>query len=243
MSISEREENRTVLVTGAADGIGWCVAQTFAQAGYNLAALDLDRTKLETRCAELTDSHGVAALPIAVDVAQEEQVGKAVAEAVAAFGGIDVLINNAGIRDVAPIWETSTELWDRVMSVNLRGQFMVAREVLKQSMLSARHGKMVFISSVAGRKGVANSSAYGASKWGIRGLAACVAQDLKGTGINVTLVMPGRTDTPMARNSEKWDPDIGWLNPQAVANMVLTYCQQESDVEIPELYIHHSAEL
>ncbi len=243
MSNNEPITNSTALITGAADGIGWCVAQAFAQVGYNIAAVDLDQDKVVSRCTTLTDSYGIKALPFIVNVAEEDRVVSAVAAAVTAFGTIDVLVNNAGIREVAPIWDTSVDLWDRVMSVNLRGQFIVAREVLKQSMLAAGKGKIVFMSSVAGRKGVAVSSAYSASKWGIRGLAACVAQDLKETGINTTLVMPGRTDTPMARHSEKWNPDIYWLNPEAVAAMILTYCQQPHDVEIPELYIHHSAEL
>ena len=167
----------------------------------------------------------------------------AVGNAILEFGDIDVLVNNAGIREVGKAWETSLELWNRVLTINLQGEFLFAREVLKQSMLKSNCGKIVFISSIAGRRGSKQSVAYCASKWGIRGLAASIAQDLKGTNINSTVITPGRTDTPMARTSEQWDPDLGWLDPQAIANAVLFFVNQISKVEIPEINLHHSAEL
>ena len=85
------------------------------------------------------------------DVSNEIEVIAAVKAAIEKFGRIDILVNNAGIREVAPIWETSTALWDHILSINLRGEFLFAREVLKQGMLKVGTGKIVFISSIAGR--------------------------------------------------------------------------------------------
>ena len=100
------------------------------------------------------------------------------------------------------------------MAVNLRGEFLCTREVLRQSMLEHDDGRLIFISSIAGRRGARHSCAYSASKWGILGLAHSVAQDLKETSIRVTAITPGRAETPMAWESEQWDPERGLAGPR-----------------------------
>lgn len=234
---------KTVLITGASQGVGLVTARTFAAAGYQVAGVDIKRELLAKEMEKLSADCGVATLTVEANVREEQQVIEAVKTAIDKFGSIDVLVNNAGIRKLGTVWESSLELWDEIQSTNLRGQFLFAREVLNQGMLARGNGKIIFVSSIAGRRGSKQSSAYCASKWGIRGLAASLSQDLKGTDIHATVITPGRTDTPMARESEQWNPDIGWLDPQAIANAIRFFADQEGPVEMPEIHLHVSAEL
>ena len=234
---------RIALVTGAARGLGLNIATELALGGMNIAGMDTRKEQLDDALAGLQRRHGVGTLALHADVSSEADVIGAVGKTVETFGRIHALVNNAGIRLVAPVWETGTELWDRTMAVNLRGEFLCAREVLRQSMLEQDDGRLIFISSIAGRRGTRNSCAYSAAKWGILGLAHSVAQDLKETSIRVTAITPGRTETPMAHESEQWDPERGWLDPDAVARAVAFCLRQDPDTVIPEFHLHHQAEL
>lgn len=234
---------RIALVTGAARGLGLNIAAELARAGMNIAGMDTRKEQLGDALAGLEQRHGMAALALPADVSSEADVIGAVAHTVERFGRIDALVNNAGIRMVAPVWETGTETWDKMMAVNLRGEFLCTREVLRQSMLERNEGRLIFISSIAGRRGARHSSAYSATKWGILGLAHSTAQDLKDTSIRVTAITPGRTETPMAHESEQWDPERGWLDPDAVARAVAFCLRQDPDTVIPEFHLHHQAEL
>ena len=234
---------RVALVTGAARGLGLNIASELAGAGMSIASMDVREDELNAALADLERRHNVPTLALHADVASEADVAGAVERTVETFGQVHALVNNAGIRLVAPAWETETELWDRTMSVNLRGEFLCTREVLRQSMLEHDDGRLIFISSIAGRRGTRNSCAYSAAKWGILGLAHSVAQDLKETSIRVTAITPGRTETPMAHESEQWDPERGWLDPDAVARAVAFCLSQGPDTVIPEFHLHHEAEL
>jgi NAD(P)-dependent dehydrogenase (short-subunit alcohol dehydrogenase family) len=234
---------RVALVTGAARGLGLHIAAELARAGMKIAGLDTRGEELESALEDLENRYGAATLPLHASVTSEQDVVDAVGRTVTAFGPIHALVNNAGIRMVAPVWETGTETWDGMMAVNLRGGFLCTREVLRQSMLERDEGRVIFISSIAGRRGARHSCAYSATKWGILGLAHSTAQDLKDTSIRVTAITPGRTETPMAHESEQWDPARGWLDPDAVARAVAFCLGQGPDTIIPEFHLHHQAEL
>ena len=234
---------RVALVTGAARGLGLHVAAELARAGMKIAGLDTRSEELAAALDDLENRYGAATLALPASVASEQDVVDAVGRTVATFGPIHALVNNAGIRMVAPVWETGTETWDGMMAVNLRGGFLCAREALRQSMLERDEGRLIFISSIAGRRGARHSCAYSATKWGILGLAHSTAQDLKDTAIRVTAITPGRTETPMAHESEQWDPARGWLDPDAVARAVAFVLRQDPDIIIPEFHLHHQAEL
>lgn len=234
---------RVGLVTGAARGLGLHIASALADAGMSIAGLDTRKDELSAALTDLRQRHGVATLALEADVSSEPDVIGAVERTVETFGRIHALVNNAGIRLVAPVWETGTETWDKIMAVNLRGEFLCTREVLRQSMLEHGDGRLIFISSIAGRRGTRNSCAYSAAKWGILGLAHSTAQDLKDTSIRVTTITPGRTETPMAHESEQWDPARGWLDPDAVARAVAYCLRQDPATVIPEFHLHHEAEL
>ncbi|MCY4360609.1 MAG: SDR family NAD(P)-dependent oxidoreductase [Gammaproteobacteria bacterium] len=234
---------RVGLVTGAARGLGLHIASALADAGMSIAGLDTRKDDLSAALTDLRQRRGVATLALEADVSSEPDVIGAVERTVETFGRIHALVNNAGIRLVAPVWETGTETWDKIMAVNLRGEFLCTREVLRQSMLEHGDGRLIFISSIAGRRGTRNSCAYSAAKWGILGLAHSTAQDLKDTSIRVTTITPGRTETPMAHESEQWDPARGWLDPDAVARAVAYCLRQDPATVIPEFHLHHEAEL
>ena len=229
---------RVALVTGAARGLGLHIAAELARAGMKIAGLDTRKEELAAALEDLESRYGAATLALPASVASEQDVISAVGQTVATFGRIHALVNNAGIRMVAPVWETDMETWDRMMAVNL-----CTREALRQSMLEHDEGRLIFISSIAGRRGARHSCAYSATKWGILGLAHSTAQDLKDTSIRVTTITPGRTETPMAHESEQWDPERGWMDPDTVARAVAFCLSQGPNTIIPEFHLHHQAEL
>lgn len=234
---------RVALVTGAARGLGYAIAEELARRGMRIAGLDIRGEELQASFAALKERCGVDTLAIPADLSSEQDVVAAVRQVTERFGPVYALVNNAGIRQVAPIWDTSMDLWSKTLSINLGGEFLCTREVLRQGMLERDEGRIIFISSIAGRRGALNSGAYSATKWGILGLAHSTALDLKKTGIRVTAITPGRTETPMAQESEQWNPDLGWLDPAAVAQAVAFCLSLTSSTVIPELHLHHRAEL
>jgi len=130
-----------------------------------------------------------------------------------------------------------------VHDTNLKGHFLCTREVLSRDMLARREGTLVFVSSLAGTRGTEGASAYSASKYGVLGFAHSVAKDLKNTKIRVTVIAPGRIDTPMARESEAWPLGLEWLNPEHVARTIIFCIEQDANTIVPELHIHHRAQL
>jgi NAD(P)-dependent dehydrogenase (short-subunit alcohol dehydrogenase family) len=173
------------VITGAAQGIGLRIAEVLADVGYRLALFDL-------RAVEA----GPGALGFAGDVSQERDVA-AFAEAVdQKYGRVDVLVNNAGIACIAPAEETPAALWRRVLDVNLTGPFLTC-QAFGRRMLSREVGSIVNIASVAGLVGVADRSAYNASKHGLIGLTRTLAVEWGGRGVRVNAVCPGWVKTPM----------------------------------------------
>ena len=115
---------RIALVTGAARGLGLNIAAELARGGMNIAGMDTRKEQLGDALADLQRRHGVGTLALHADVSSEADVIGAVGKTVETFGRVHALVNNAGVRLVAPVWETGTELWDRTMAVNLRGEFL-----------------------------------------------------------------------------------------------------------------------
>lgn len=234
---------KTALVTGAARGLGLVIAEDLAREGVRVVGVDVKGDELARNMRAIATTYGVDTLAFTADVGDEVAVKHVTAETLRRWGRIDILINNAGIRQIAPVWDTATAMWDRIHNANLKGHFLCTREALVQAMLPRGDGVIIFISSGSGKKGEEDSSAYCASKWGVLGFAESVAKDLKKTRIRVTTLTPGMILTPMARESEVWHLGLDWLDPAPVSRAVVFCVKQDPDTIIPELRIYHRAQL
>ena len=236
-------QGKTALVTGAARGLGLIIAEDLARKGVQVCGVDVRADLLAEEMARIEEQHGVPTLSIEADAAIESRVVASVGQLIAEWGRIDILVNNAGIRKVAPVTEITAAMWDEIHAVNLRGQFLFTREVLKQGMQQQNEGVLIFISSGSGRRGEKNSATYCASKFGGIGFAESVAQELKETKIRVTTIAPGMIWTPMAEESEVAHLGLDWLDPRHVSNAVLFCIQQDCDTIIPEMHVYHRAQI
>jgi len=201
MPAIETLKGKVALVTGAGSGIGAEAARLLSDHGAKVVIADRDPTSARRIAAE-TDGHAIQ-----MDVASEADWTRTVAETVATFGGLDVLVNCAGIELVRSLSETSLEDWRRVMSVNLDGVFLGTRAAIA---VMRRGGSIVNISSVAGINGFSRQVAYCASKGGVRLLSKAAAVECAeaGLGIRVNSIHPGIIDTPMAQGI------LGTVEPQ-----------------------------
>ena len=219
-------KEKVAIVTGASRGLGLLVAQDLAREGMHVVGADMRGDDLAREMDAIARVLGARTLAVPTDIGEESQVVQLVKRTVREFGRIDALVNNAGIRQIAKVWETDTAMWDRLHDANLKGHFLCTREVLKQSMLERNEGTLIFVSSGSGKKGEEDSSAYCASKWGVLGFAESVAKDLKTTKIRVTSVTPGMILTPMARESEAWPLGLDWLDPTHVSKAIV-FCLKQ----------------
>ncbi len=208
----KRAKARVAAVTGAARGIGRRVALVLAERGYAIAVNDLSAP--EQTLGELKRV-GTEALAIPGDVSDEETVRGMLRDVMEGFGGVDVLVNNAGISTIVPAEETTLADWDRTLAVNLTGPFLMSREFGKE-MLQVGTGSIVNVSSVAGLLGVSDRAAYNASKHGLIGLTRTLAAEWGGRGVRVNAVCPGWVKTEM----DQEDQDSGGYTDEDIEGRV-----------------------
>ncbi len=185
-------ENKTVIVTGSARGIGRTIAEYFARHNANVVISDIDQEAVDKVVAEI----GSKALGIKADVLNLEEVENLFAKTVEKFGSIDIVVNNAGVTRDNLLVRLSEKDWDMVVDINLKGAFFVTKTAAK-IMMKQRSGKIVNISSVVGLTGNAGQANYAASKAGLIGLTKSAAKELAGRGITVNAVAPGYIETEM----------------------------------------------
>ncbi|MDQ6683517.1 MAG: SDR family oxidoreductase [Pseudomonadota bacterium] len=187
------------VVTGAAHGIGEACARLLAESGSAVALWDMDLAAAQT-LTETLRAGGANVLAIGCDVARKTEVEAALAATLAAFGRVDVLINNAGIFRAAPFLEIEEADWDAVLDVNLKGAFLVGQAVAR-AMKASGGGAIVNMSSVNGVLAIPNIASYNASKGGVNQLTRAMALSLADANIRVNAVAPGTIATELARKA------------------------------------------
>jgi 3-oxoacyl-[acyl-carrier protein] reductase len=204
------------LVTGASRGIGRAIVEVLHRAGAKVVG-----TSTTAEGAALLERELPGSIGLVCDAGDATDVERAVAETLRRAGPIDVLVNNAGVVQRAPLSEVSDADFDRVLAVNLSGPYYFARRVIP-SMVARGWGRIVNVSSISSRLGSPRMASYCASKWGLNGLTQSLAEELKGTGVTVTAILPGSVDTDMLKGSG-FEPK---MTAEQVAEVVRYLCAE-----------------
>ncbi len=191
-----RLKDKVAIVTGAASGIGKEIALTFAREGAKVAIADLDKGAADAAAGEIRAAGGQA-LGIAMDVTGEQAVKEGVAAVVAAFGGVDVLVSNAGIQIVHPLEEFSYDEWKKMLAIHLDGAFLTTRACLPQMYGSGRGGSIIYMGSVHSKEASVLKAPYVTAKHGLIGLAKVVAKEGAKHGVRANVICPGFVRTPL----------------------------------------------
>jgi 2-hydroxycyclohexanecarboxyl-CoA dehydrogenase len=201
-----RLSGNVAIVTGAARGIGRAIARRLAEEGAKVAIADIQEDAAAKTASELKDARAVA-LAIKLDVTSLESALTAVAAVERELGPVDILVNNAGWDQLEPFVESSPDTWDRIIAINFRGVLNCCKAVIP-GMQARGHGKIVSISSDAGRVGSLGEAVYSGCKAGIIGFSKTLARELARNKINVNVVCPGPTDTDLLRGVMEQQPKI-----------------------------------
>jgi 3-hydroxybutyrate dehydrogenase len=188
-------ENQVAIVTGAASGIGRAIAQRFARAGARVVIADLDRGAAPATAREINPDPGKA-IGIAMDVTDEQAVNAGVAEAVSRFGGVDILVSNAGIQIVHPLEEFSYAEWKKLLAIHLDGAFLTTRACLPH-MYRAGRGSLIYMGSVHSKLASVLKAPYVTAKHGLIGLAKTMAKEGAAHGVRANVICPGFVRTPL----------------------------------------------
>ena len=183
--------NKVCLVTGAASGLGKAIAARFAQEGARVAIADLNKAQAQAVADE------IKGLGVAMDVTSEEQVNRGVAEVASKWGGVDVLVSNAGIQIVHPVEEFPYADWKKMLAIHLDGAFLTTRACVPHMKRSGRGGSIIYMGSVHSKEASVLKSAYVTAKHGLIGLAKTVAKEGGNHGIRANVICPGFVRTPL----------------------------------------------
>ena len=227
--------SRSALVTGAARGIGRAIAGRLAADGLGVSVVDLASSNDQVEALVANLGGPGAALGLTVDVTDADSVEVAVADHVQHFGGLDVMVANAGIAVTAPLLETTAEQWQLTMEVNLRGVFHCYQSAARQMISQGRGGRLIGAASVAAHRGGKWQSAYSASKFAVRGLSQSIAQELAPYQITVNVYSPGVVHTPMwegidAEMTRRRGTELGSEMAGMVAGIPLGRLENPTDV-------------
>lgn len=234
---------QVALVTGASRGIGRAIALAFAREGAKVAAAARNESELRQLSDEINGMGGTA-VPVCLDLRSEESIKNAVREVTSTLGPIDILVNNAGVMSLKKIVDTPTEVWDEIMSTNVRGVFLMCREVLP-SMIQRKKGRIINIGSLAGRRGYDEQGAYCASKHALVGFSKVLAIETQKFGIRVHVLSPGGVLTDLSRDlrASRGEPEDSpeWMTPEEVAKAALYLCTQDGAAMTDELCLRRFA--
>jgi 3-hydroxybutyrate dehydrogenase len=189
-------KDKVCIVTGAASGIGKEIALTYAREGGKIVIADLNKDAAQEAANEITSAGGTA-MAVAMDVTSEDQVNAAVAEVVAAYGTVDVLVSNAGIQIVHPIEEYPFADWKKMLAIHLDGAFLTTKAVVPLMQKSGNGGSIIYMGSVHSKEASVLKSAYVTAKHGLIGLCKTVAKEGGKYKIRANVICPGFVRTPL----------------------------------------------
>lgn len=224
------------LVTGASRGIGKAIALELASLGCSLALVGRSREALEKVSSEVLAAGALKAVPLAADLADVANCPKIVEESARALGGLDILVNCAGLSLAGSFMEASPEQWDKVFAVNARAPFFICQAAVPELRRSERP-IVINIASVVGFKGYANQSVYSSSKHALTGFTKVFAKEVQPYGIRVHLISPGGVATEMVKEMR---PDIKadeLIQPEEIAEIVRFLVTRKGKGTIDQFYI------
>ncbi len=232
-----RFENKRVLVTGAGSGIGRAVCLAFAKEGGAVAGADMNLEAARATAQNVTNTHGKACA-LQLDVTQPDSVNAVVESTGKELGGIDILVNSAGVREIVAFLELPFAEWQRVISTNLSGTFLCSQAAARKMIAQGQGGKIINLASVAGLTAVPNRAAYVASKHAVVGLTKEMAMELAEHDIQVNAIAPGVVETGMTagyfddpnvvESVRKLHPAGRWAQPEEIANLILFLASSEA---------------
>ena len=214
-------QNKCAIVTGAASGIGREIARQFISEGGKVAIADLDLHAARA-CAQELDPSGRCTLAVRMDVSDELQVAAGVDEVCRRFGGVDVLVSNAGIQIVAPIHQFAFADWKRMLAIHLDGAFLTTRACLERMYAQGRGGTIIYIGSVHSKEASKLKAPYVTAKHGLIGLAKTVAKEGADQGVRANVICPGFVRTPLVeRQIPEQAKELGISEDDVIRNIML----------------------
>ena len=201
-----RFENKRVFITGSASGIGQAITRSFAEEGATIAMADVNLNGVQALIKDLGKTKGKL-FGYELDVTKEDQVTKVVEKAIADMGGIDILVNDAGVSTMQYSWNITEEEWDHVLDVNAKGNWLVSKHVIPH-LIAKKSGKIVNVASMGGLMGAPLLAHYCASKFAVVGITESIAKELAPYGINVNAVCPGYVNTSMQSREVVWEAKL-----------------------------------
>ena len=214
-------KNKSAIITGAASGIGKDIAHVFAGEGAKVAIADLNIDAANAAASEIRGAGGQA-MGVAMDVTNEQAVNDGVAAVVRAFGGVDVLVSNAGIQIVHPLEEFSYAEWKKLMAIHVDGAFLTTRACIPHMYKSGRGGSIIYMGSVHSKEASMLKAPYVTAKHGLIGLAKVVAKEGAAHGVRANVICPGFVRTPLV---EKQIPEqakeLGISEQEVIKNVML----------------------
>lgn len=192
-------KNKIAIITGTGRGIGMETAIDFAKEGASVVLVSRNEKELKKTAGKI-ESYGVKSIIVTADISIEADVEKIFEKTLEEFRRVDIIVCNAGTHLRKSVIDTTSDEWDKMMAINLRGTFLCCREASK-IMIKQNYGKIIIISSESGKKGSASQSAYCTTKFGQIGLMEALQDELKDYNINVNAVLPSATNTKLLRDS------------------------------------------
>jgi len=214
-------KDKVAVITGAASGIGKGIAATFVKAGAKVVIADLNLAGAEATAKEL-DPTGQRAMGVGMDVSDEAQVDAGMAKVIAGFGGIDIMVCNAGVQIVAPVQDFEFSQWKKMLAIHLDGAFLTTRAALRAMYAQKRGGSIIYMGSVHSKEASVLKAPYVTAKHGLIGLCKVVAKEGAAHGVRANVICPGFVRTPLV---EKQIPEqakeLGITEAEVIKNVML----------------------